>query len=66
MMEGKSEEEEREEGESKGDKGGKVKNTGEKMTGMRVRVTGEPLNEGVQEALGMVTLVHLFSQNVDC
>ena len=44
----------------------RMKNTGEKMTGMRVRVTGEPLNEGVQEALGMVTLVHLFSQNVDC
>ena len=32
-----------------------------KMTGMRVRLMGEPLKEEVQEAPGMATLIHLFS-----
>ena len=39
----------------------KAKNTGEKMTGTRVRTMREPLKEEVQEALGMATLIHLFS-----
>jgi len=39
----------------------RMKNTGEKMMGMRVRVMGEPLKEEVQEAPGMATLIHLFS-----
>ena len=34
----------------------------ERVTRTRVRLTGEPLKEGVQEALGMATLVHLSSQ----
>ena len=33
----------------------------ERMTGMRVKLTGEPLEKEVQEALGMATFVHLFS-----
>ena len=33
----------------------------ERMTGMRVKLTGEPLKKEVQEALGMATFVHLFS-----
>ena len=39
----------------------RTKNTGEKMTGMRVTVTREPLREEVQEASRMTTLVSLFS-----
>ena len=39
----------------------RTKNTGEKMTGTRVKVMGEPLKEEVQEAPGMATLFHLFS-----
>ena len=33
----------------------------ERMTGMRVKLTGEPLKKEVQEALGMATFVHSFS-----
>ena len=39
----------------------RTKSTWEKMTETRVRVTGEPLMEEIQEALRMATLVHLFS-----
>ena len=39
----------------------RMKNTEEKMTGTRVRVTREPLREEVQEAPRMATLVPLFS-----